>query len=305
MKKLKIAGIGLLLFLLIVLAYAITPNKDPRELRMVYGKGASQYLSLEGMDVHYRIEGAGVPLVLIHGTASSLHTWDEWTEQLKSDFKIIRLDMPAFGLTGPHPEKKYSLDDYASFLNAFLTQLDVDTLYLAGNSLGGAIAWNYTLTFPEKVKKLMLIDAAGFPKDSIPQIFKLAQKPVTASVMKWVTPRFLIAKNMKEVYYDHSKISNALIKRYHDMTLRTGNRQAFVDRAKLTFADQTSRLSDISCPTLIQWGLYDRWIPVKDAEKFNELIQNSRVVTYEAGHVPMEELPMETANDARAFLLED
>jgi pimeloyl-ACP methyl ester carboxylesterase len=89
-----------------------------------------------------------MPVVLVHGTAASLHTWDDWTDSLKKDYRVIRMDIPAFGLTGPHPDADYSIEAYVAFLGQFLDQLDIDSMYLAGNSLGGNIAWNFAASLP-------------------------------------------------------------------------------------------------------------------------------------------------------------
>jgi pimeloyl-ACP methyl ester carboxylesterase len=288
---------------LVVIGMIYTPPVSIDVLKEKYANPSSQFLQLSGMDVHYRIEGEGPTLVLIHGTASSLHTWDQWTEQLKSDFRIVRMDLPAFGLTGPNKTGDYSMQSYIEFLDAFLDQLDIDSCYVAGNSLGGAIAWNYALHRPDRVQKIILIDPSGVPHDEIPTIIKLAQKPVFAFFLKRVTPRSLIEKNIMEVYYDDEKVTDTLIDRYFELTLRKGNRQAFIDRSGTLRVDPVDRISQISCPTLIQWGRYDEWIPLEDASLFNEKIRESQLVVYEAGHVPMEEIPNETAADAKRFLL--
>ena len=107
------------------------------------------------MQVHYRVEGEGMPIVLIHGTGSCLQTWDTWTDTLqKNNFKVIRLDMPGFGLTGARKDKDYSVKTYINFLDTFLQRIHIDTFAIAGNSLGGEIAWRYALEHPSKVSTL-------------------------------------------------------------------------------------------------------------------------------------------------------
>jgi len=275
-------------------------------LKQDYANGYSRFIELDGMYVHYRIEGKGHPLVLIHGTGASLHTWDGWTNALKNDFQIIRMDIPAFGLTGPNKDNEYSIENYTTFLKTFLERLEIDSIYLAGSSLGGNIAWNYTVNYPAQVKKLILIDAAGMPKKGeIPLVFKLAKNPLTSWILKKVLPRSFIEKNIEEVYYDHGKISTELVDRYHSMALRTGNRDAFIARANRELTSTAPRMDKINCPTLIQWGRHDQWIPVEDAHAFNSQIDRSKLIIYDnAGHVPMEEIPLETAQDVRKFLLE-
>ena len=131
------------------------------ELKSKYANEKSQYIDVQGMSVHYRIEGnwSAPALVLIHGTAASLHTWDAWVDYLAPHFKIVRFDLPAFGLTGPSPARDYSKEAYVEFLNNFTQEIGLTSFHLAGNSLGGDIAWNYAATYPEKVDKLVLVDA--------------------------------------------------------------------------------------------------------------------------------------------------
>ena len=132
--------------------YLYSPDISVLELKKTYANQYSKFIEINGMNVHYRDEGEGQAIVLLHGTGASLHTWDKWTEELKNNFRVIRLDLPAYGLTGPHPENKYSLPDYSSFLNSFVESIGVDNFILSGNSLGGAIAWYYASEYKNKVK---------------------------------------------------------------------------------------------------------------------------------------------------------
>ena len=307
-KIFKTLGLGLLVIILVLAGlgwWSYAPDIPVEELKSRYATSPSSFVVVDGMPVHYRIEGRGTPLVLLHGTASSLHTWNDWTEQLKKDFAIIRLDLPGFGLTGPHPKAAYRVEDYARFLDKFMQQLGVEYFSLAGNSLGGAIAWQYAATYPSKLDKLILIDPLGIPTDGQPAfVFTLARMSVTASIMKSFTPRSMIAGNLKEVYYDDSKISDSLVERYYLMTRRAGNRQAFIDRARTEDPLDTALLRQIIHPTLILWGEHDEWISPADGPVFQKLLPNSRLITYpNAGHVPMEEIPEQSAADAKEFLI--
>jgi pimeloyl-ACP methyl ester carboxylesterase len=299
----------LILFLaMIVAAIAMLYKSDMPldELKALYANEESKFVAIDGMDVHYRVEGSGPVLVLLHGTSSSLHTWDSWTEVLKGDFTIVRLDLPAFGLTGPNATKDYSLEAYSQFLDKFLAAVNVDTFYLAGNSLGGGIAMNYTLDHPEKVQKLILIDASGYPREAgkRPWIFRLASNPVVGGLLKNLTPKSLVRSNMEQVYYDDAKISDDLVDRYYHLLLRAGNRQAFIDRSNTQSQDRTGEYSKVEIPVLVQFGRHDLWIPIEHASRYDEDLPNSQLIIYEnAGHVPMEEIPMATAEDARRFLL--
>lgn len=279
------------------------PDKSATEINAKYADSQSKFVEIDGMKVHYKIEGKGAPLMLIHGTSSSLHTWDKWTEILKPHFTVVRMDIPAFGLTGAHPQNDYSIQSYASFINKFSQAVGLDTFYLAGNSLGGFISWYYTLQYPEKVKKLILIDAAGYPRETVPALFKIAQLPLVPDILKNFTPKFLVKKNLQQVYFDDAKITDALVERYFELSLREGNRDAFLHRMKTVFSAHYNEIKNIKTPTLIQWGKHDTWIPLKDGNQFHKDIINSKLIVYNnAGHVPMEEIPYETANDALTFL---
>ncbi len=303
-KRKKSIPIILLLLLANLLFFAYTGDVPLEKLKEKYANNESRFIEIDGMQVHYRDEGQGFPIVLIHGTASSLHTWDAWTNTLKNNYRVIRLDMPAFGLTGPHPKQDYSIDNYSNFLDLFLTKLNIDSMYLAGNSLGGNIAWHYTTDHPEKVAKLILVDPSGYSiKGKQPWVFKLARAPVLNSIIKYFTPKSLIENNLKQVYFDESKITPALIDRYYDLTLREGNRTAFIDRAKTEMKDHTSKLKMLTTPTLIIWGKEDVWIPVSDGTRFLEDLLNAQLVILDnVGHVPMEESPGESLEPVLEFI---
>ncbi|HMQ06282.1 MAG TPA: alpha/beta hydrolase [Saprospiraceae bacterium] len=271
-----------------------------------YATPPSEFIRILDMDVHYRKQGYGDRhLVLIHGTGASLHTWEGWVEQLQNEFIIHSFDLPAFGLTGPSKDRDYSMKAYVNFLDQLISQAGIHAFALAGNSLGGQIAWEYTLQHPEKVTHLVLIDAAGYPKTGKGgSVFRWAKMPVVKTLLKYITPRSVVEKNLKEVYANQDKVSEDLVERYHDLALRKGNRQALIDRIQTPHQDNTHQLSQISCPTLIIWGAQDFWIPLENAKKFENDIPDAKVIIYpDLGHVPMEENPELTAQDVKYFLL--
>lgn len=289
---------------LILLVLSLNYHSDiPLEvLKERYTNSESKFIAIGELQVHYRDEGSGPPLVLVHGTSASLHTWDVWTATLKDQFRVIRMDIPAFGLTGPNAAHDYSINAYCHFLKSFLEVLEVDTCYLAGNSLGGDIVWNFAERNPEIAKRAILIDAAGY-KHKLPFVMKLAASPI-GPLFKNITPRYIVSRSVHEVYGDDSKIKDSIIDLYYDMTLREGNRDAFIAKSSLKRVYHTDRLSNIEIPTLILWGEADIWIDTTYAYKFHKDLPNSELIIYPgAGHIPMEEIPLITAEDARRFLL--
>ena len=299
--KIFVLFFGAILTLILV---ARTPNVSVETLKKQYTDSNSKFISVDGLEVHYKDEGRGFPIVLLHGTSASLHTWDAWTKELIKNYRVIRMDLPAFGITGPNATNQYDLETYNRFLEQFLNQLKVDNFVLAGNSLGGSIGWYYASDHQEQVKQLILLGPGGFPSEKEhPLIFRLAEIPVVNQLLKHITPRSFVKDNLKEVYFDDSKISEALIDRYHQMILREGSRKAFIEKANLEVQDDTDRLSLVKAPTLIIWGEDDIWIPVGNAVRFmKELANSSLIVMKETGHVPMEERPTESVAHALKFI---
>ena len=298
----------ILILLIFLIKGTVYSDISENDLKIAYANDASKFIEIDGMQVHYRDEGKGFPIVLVHGTASSLHTWDDWSKELLKTNRVIRMDLPAFGLTGPNKTANYSIKAYTSFLNDLLTKLHVEKFYLAGNSLGGNIAWNYAAEHPDKVEKLVLVDASGLPTNKPqPAIFKMAKTPFLNSLFLYVTPKFFIKKNMEEVYADGSKITDELVTRYHKMALRVGNRQAFIDRAKIDFKlgskANYNKLKSINTSTLLIWGAQDNWIPLDNGKRMDSILPNSKLVVLEnSGHVPMEENPQESFAFLNEFL---
>jgi pimeloyl-ACP methyl ester carboxylesterase len=299
--------ISIVIIISVLIISQIRPDIPLDTLREIYANSESLFIDIEGLPVHTRDQGKGPTLVLVHGTSSSLHTWDGWIPELKDSFRIIRMDLPGFGLTGPNRDHDYRISSYVSFIDAFLNKLGITNCYLAGNSLGGEIAWAYALKNPQKVSKLILIDAAGYPLEKLPPVFRLGRIPLLRNLLKVVTPRFFVEGSLKEVYGDDSKVTPELVDRYYQLALRPGNRDALL--ARIAVHDEEDchlQIKDISVPTLILWGKEDKWIPLEYAHRFDADIPRSKLIIYEGvGHVPMEEIPQKTASDVKFFLTRD
>jgi pimeloyl-ACP methyl ester carboxylesterase len=306
-RALKNAPVAL--WLLFLLSCHVVEDVPVEVLNTKYNVAPTDYVQVQGMNVHFRQEGPAhdsVPLVLLHGTGSSLYTWDAWTRELKGNHKIIRLDLPGFGLTGPHPQNEYTLEAYVSFLNAFLTKLDVKRCILAGNSLGGEITWQYALKYPDQVKKMILIGSAGYPTKSkdVPVPFVIMRLPVVRDIFKKNTPEDVIRKSLVYLYADSTRVSDSLVALYYDMARRSGNREALTERMESIGEDGPwQQLPTITTPTLLLWGQQDKLIPLEYGQRFDRDLPNSTlVVVPNAGHMPMEEVPQASLTAVKGFL---
>ncbi|MEJ8756110.1 alpha/beta hydrolase [Pontibacter sp. H259] len=306
--KLKTTHVVVAAITMLIVATTLLIRADipAEELKAKYSSPASRFISIDGANLHYLDEGQGTPVVLLHGTAASLNTWDGWATELSKNYRVLRLDLPGFGLTGPNKTHTYTIEYYAELLLHFLDEQGIDRVHLAGSSLGGQIAYEFAANHPERVEKLILISPTGVTKannksTSLP--FLLAQLPLVKETLKYITPRFIVQKSLKEVYGNDALLTENAITLSHEMLLREGNREAFIARINTQDADNLHKLSKIQAPTFILWGEADAWIPVTDAAQFKQRIKGAQLKLYPgAGHIPMEELPQQTVQDALLFL---
>jgi len=305
-----LAGVFVLGAVAVVATWA--PDKPVDELKPRWAQPPSQFIAIDGMQVHLRDEGPRedpLPIVLIHGTSASLHTWEGWATALRGQRRVIRFDLPGFALTGPNRQDDYSPEAYVRFVTAVLDQLGVQRFVLAGNSLGGQVAWATAAALPQRVARLVLVDASGYPPESasvppsVPLGFRIARMPALRVLTQYTLPRSIVEKSVRNVYGDPAKVTPELVDLYMDMTLRAGNRQALGRRMDQGYTGEVAGLKALAMPTLILWGGQDRLIPQEFGQRFVRDIAGSRLVVFDdLGHVPHEEDPARTVAVVKKFL---
>lgn len=281
---------------------------DHARIRQKYEGPSSRYVEVGGRRVHYRVEGEGPTLVLLHGVMASLHTWDGWVERLKSSYRIVRVDLPGFGLSEHMREREqYTPEHSLQVFDQLREKLELESFYLGGNSLGGFLSWFYAARYPERVRKLILVDPVAYPQP-LPSIIKFVSLPGIGEIAQRFAPRFLVERSVREVYGDPTLASPETVDRYYELMMHEQNRFAMVQTFRsLRVLSQQDRLSHeiakVQCPTLLMWGERDRWVPPALIERWQRDLRDVEVKIYPgAGHIPMEEFPDETARDAHAFL---
>ena len=319
--------LAIMALLAALIAFYWAPDRSVAELKQ-WQLPNSEFIAIQGIHSHvlqsdkcdvYRSRasidqtvsaGQSLPeaVVLLHGTSASLHTWQGWTKALSTDYCVVSMDLPGFGLTGPYTDEttKYNSANYAKFVIQVLDSLNLKKVTLAGNSLGGKIAWRTSALYPDRIDNLVLVDAVGYPATPkhVPIGFKLAKYPALTPILSRVLPRDVVKKSVLSVYADDSKVDEALIDRYYDLTLRQGNRRAL--NRRLQEMDNTSdqaQIKQLDLPTLIIWGAQDDLIPVKNTALFHKDISNSQLKIFnDLGHVPHEEDPVATVKVVKQFL---
>lgn len=308
-KPALIVTIAALLAVITAGTLSWAPDLPVEALKTRWAQPPSRFVGVDDMQVHLRDEGpVDAPvLVLLHGTSASLHTWDGWADALGDDYRIVRFDLPGFGLTGPAADGDYSIQRYARFVVRMLDELGIERAVLGGNSLGGQISWETAFLAPKRISALILGNAAGYPfePESMPIGFQLARMPLLEPVTVRFLPRSMIRASVENVYGDPGLVTEDLVDRYYDITRRAGNRAALIQRFEegVMSPDASRRLATLEQPALILWGGQDRLIPPGIADHFDRDMPNSEKVVFDAlGHVPHEEDPVATAAAVRAFL---
>ena len=277
---------------------------DKREADNLYTNYKSKFIQIRDHRIHYRDEGEGIPIILLHGFSASLHVWEDWVEALSGNYRLIRLDLPGFGLSDMPPKSQLSVEPYTQFILELLDKLAIKSCFIAGNSFGGWLSWELAARHPELFKGLILLSPAGyFTKETRPKTVELAKDPAFKQLLKTGIPRFVVKKLLANAYGDKKKMTEYDINRYYGLINREGNLLSMVRFATQGINASTKLIKQIRQPTLIMWGTMDRIIPITDAYKFNKEIGNSKLMIYkQIGHMPQSEAPERTLKDLRPFL---
>ena len=303
----KTIRIILVLLVLLVAAFFIfrTPDTDRAEMIAKYGNDASRFLEDgHGGKIHYRDEGKmdGQAIFLIHGSNSSLQTWEPLVALLGEKYRLISLDLFGHGLTGPNPTGAYDADTNIAAAVRVLDAVGVDQAYWVGNSMGGWLTWRAGLSVPERTAGLALIDASGAQVEEKGQVYlgaRLAQSWIGQMLLPEITPRFLVKSSLEESVARPERLSEELVDRYWELLRFPGNRQASLDRARTPRQpEKWADVGSLEMPVLLLWGEQDKVIPVSHAKAFASAIPETKLIIYpDAGHLPMEEKPEQVARD--------
>ena len=287
------------------------PDIPYETLEAKYTNGASRFVDLPGgFHVHYQDDGdSRLPtVVLLHGFGDSYTSWEGWVQQLKTGFHLLSVDFPGHGLT--RAPEGYSLDGegLADFVDAFASQLGLPKFAVAGNSMGGGVAWQLALRHPQRIDALILVDAAGFPNEkppaAVPLAFKILKYPLGRALLRNIDNRPLIDEGLKTDVFDKALITPALVDRWADFQRAPGHRAILMSvRMGSLMSASPEALRGINVPTLILHGENDVLIEPASAGKFAAAIPGAKVLIYpNVGHLPQIEIPQRSSADVAEFL---
>jgi pimeloyl-ACP methyl ester carboxylesterase len=298
--------IGLGTAILAIVMYGLwTPDLERAELEKRYVASSPQMLDVDGLKVHYKETGpqAAPALLLMHGFGSSLQAWDDWSLKLEQKYRVIRLDLPGFGLTGASPANDYSEEKDLAILTHFADKLGLEKFSIIGHSMGGKMAWTLAASQPERVQALVLMAPDGFPeaKDIGTKPYEV---PAVTGLIKYFLPKYLVRKSIEPAFAEADALSDARVNRYYDMLRAPGVRAAILERSNQTiYTDPVPRLKAIKAPTLLIWGEQDHMIPSTNAKSYASVLSNSTTVLVpKLGHLLQEEQPEKGLTAVMQFL---
>jgi len=316
MFKAILIGLAVLVGLVLLVPFGVwlalrAPDTPWPVLEAKYATPQSHFVDLPGdVRLHYVDEGdpAKPTLILLHGFGDSFLTWRPWAERLRKDFRVISLDLPGHGLTHAPAEYRAQFDAYSDLVGAFADKVGLSRFALAGNSMGGGVAWRFAADHPERVSALVLVDAAGWPPSGPPKApplaFRIMQYPIGRAFLRSINNRPLVEQGLKADVYDKSVVTKAFIDQWSEVQLAPGHRTILMSILPGARAEATPEvLAKITAPTLILHGEADHIIEPEASRRFHAAISGSQLILYpKAGHLPQWEIPERSASDTAAFL---
>ena len=295
LKAFKIISLVFISFILLTTLYLWTPDKSKADLEKIYGSPKTAYVSALGVKLYYQDTGPSknaIPILFLHGFGSSLQTWDNWSEALSDEYRVISVDLPGFGLTGEDPSGIYTDQRSVEVLEAFLKELQIPKVVLVGNSMGGKFAWQFAARHPDQVAKLVLISPDGYASPGI-EYGKKTEVPAIAELYRYFFSKTFLAMNLEPAYANPKTLNDVLVNRYYDLMLAPGVRGAILARMQQTvLQDPVPSLASIQVPTLLIWGEKDAFIPIANSNDYLKVMPNAKRVSLpNIGHLPQEEQP--------------
>jgi pimeloyl-ACP methyl ester carboxylesterase len=275
------------------------------ELEARYTTMASKFIHIDGVRIHYRDEGSGPPLLLIHANFASLLSWDTVVPQLQDRYRVVRFDMTGHGLTGPDPSGDYSIERTVALTEKLVDALALRRFTIGGTSLGGTVAMHYAARHPDRVDRLVLLSPGALEGRAMQREGR--RLPAAAGILEYITPRALTAYMIESRVGDPAKVSDQMIDRWYDMWMREGQRAAILARlnsySSASIAEVTAK---IRAPALILWGEANPQTPIAQAAELRAMLTGAagvQTITYPGvGHMANEEAGEQIGRDIRAYL---
>jgi pimeloyl-ACP methyl ester carboxylesterase len=260
------------------------------------------YADVDGVRLRYHDKGEGPAVVMIHGFASSLETWDTVAPKLEKSHRVLSLDLKGFGWS-ERPEGDYSPAAQAKLVLGLMKVRGIEKASLVAHSWGSSVALATTLTDPGKIDRLALYDAWVY-EDQLPTFFLWARQPGVGETLfaLWYDQR--ADERMAHAFFDKRFVTEPLAEAVDAALERPGTKAAALAATRgQRFAAWEDRYKTIQQKTLLLWGREDEVTLLPFGERLNKDLPNSKLVVYpQCGHFPMIEAASASTRDLEGFL---
>jgi pimeloyl-ACP methyl ester carboxylesterase len=273
-----------------------------------YADADSRFIEIDDVKLHYKDQGAGPAVLLIHGSAGDLGDFDGWTPiLLKKGWRVVRLDLPGFGISGPVINGNYSIDRVQSLIDGLMDEIGIARFAVVGTSYGGLAAFRYAATRTERITGLVIMNSAGVEYGKQEVDPKTGEKKFYAASVSDTVSREATALGFRKAFGDPSKITDAWVDRKVDFSNIVGR-----DKEAALAIDQYVRgtpervLAHVRAPVLVFWGGASLALSQDTADRFYAAVKyaayREKLVQPGGGHMMHVELPEPTATTVAAFL---
>ncbi|TRW14455.1 alpha/beta fold hydrolase [Glacieibacterium frigidum] len=295
--------------LLLAAAAPVPPQLTVQQLRAQYMTPADKIVTIGGVEVRYRDQGKGPVLLLLHGSNSTLDTWDGVAAKLVRKYRVIRFDLPPLGLSGPISDAaKATLSGPDALMTGFLDHLKVKSVVAIGVSSGGTMAYYLAAKYPERVRALIVSNSPSDPVDTSgvvnsPELDAAIARSKAAGGYR---DREYFRAYFRFLYGDPARLTETQIDRVYTM-IRRQTEPNFLHLHALAGnnAETLSRLGKVKVPTLLIWGTTDKVLPLKAGLRLRDHLTAttpSILLLDDVGHYPPIEVPDRFAAIVEAYL---
>lgn len=299
-------GVIVLIGVLLIIGAVIYRDTPVAEVEAKWATPPSQFVEIDGVRMHYRDEGEGPVVVLLHANYSSLFMWEPWVVALRERYRVIRLDLPAHGLTGPEPSGNYTLERIQQLFEKFVDEKGLERFTVVGTSIGGTVAMRYTADHPDRIERLVLI-SPGSLEPRVRGRTTPANVPKAADLLGYILPKSFTRFMLTNDYGDPERVTDAVVDEWYEMWMREGNRLAMLNLLRQYVSGGVEdKIRAVSVPVLLIWGEKNKRVPLALAYETKELLVNSPEVRLEVlpgiGHMLVQEAPEASSQLIRRYL---
>jgi pimeloyl-ACP methyl ester carboxylesterase len=250
------------------------------QIEAKYATSDSHFVEVDGVRLHYKDQGSGPAVLLIHGSLGDTADWDVWAGLLRQKYRVVRFDLPGFGLSGTIGNGNYAIDHSLALIDGLMDRLGIERFAIVGVSYGGPIAFRYAATRTSRVSALVIMNSAGIEAGKQPTDKKTGAKSFynAATSPKAVSTDY-VQVSLARSFHDPARIPPGFVQRKTDfLNVEGRDREAAMMIALYDRGNPEQVLAHVTAPTLVLWGGAERALSPATADKFVAALTHAKEV---------------------------